>query len=70
MSVPISFKKLHDLFGPGNAEIADLVADFKGLSCACKIREQKGKENCKKVICESCCKGTQSSTSRRKDECS
>jgi uncharacterized protein RhaS with RHS repeats len=48
-------KEIIDLFGPGNAEIADLVADQRGIDCAQKIRSGK-KDGCGTTTCESCCK--------------
>jgi hypothetical protein len=48
-------KEIGDLFGPGNAEWSDLVADYRGLQCAAQIKS--GKENCIGLTCEECCEG-------------
>ena len=43
-------KEIKDLFGPGNAELADLVADYRGIKCG--IKALGGSQTV-----DSCCKG-------------
>jgi RHS repeat-associated protein len=43
-------KEIKDLFGPGNAELADLVADYRGIVCG--IKALGGGQSV-----ETCCKG-------------
>ena len=52
-------KEILDVFGPGNAEWNDLVADFSGIKCAGEIRDNKAENNngkCAGLTCEKCCK--------------
>jgi len=55
------WKEIEDLFGEGNAEIADLIADYRGIRCAGSIlkqQQQPQQDKCENnpEDCESCCK--------------
>ena len=47
-------KEIQDLFGPGNAEWGDLVADWRGLQCGARVK-WLSKDPCIGLTCERCC---------------
>lgn len=44
-------KEIKDVFGPGNAEIADLIADYRGIKCGVKVL---GGSQTVDACCKSC----------------